>query len=324
MQFKIAVDPNCKMWEPVGDWFNDFVQLGINLARFSTLKSLKLDRILISVPRKDYVSIAIALGFSIHKLISKEFIGREVEIGDLEKIPVDSMIRIYFTSGGFINAQLKNFDAQKREITFHTGEGIRHNKIDKVIHKIVALPQGYPLGKFTYLNNLNLDSNEMSMKELWQIQISPGILIFTDQENFKMQLLGAVQHESLLRIIDDVPATVDNAIRIANYFNHDKPSFVNAYAGVSEVKKLISIQSELLNLFNWIILDGNNAITRLTSRDEAIDKRVISVMEMGVPRSQNSALESLMSELNRFNSIDIRKVLNWKPPIGVNVWGWAS
>lgn len=324
MQFKIAVDPNRGVWQPVGSWFNDFVQLGINLARVSTLKSLKLERILISVPRKDYVSIAIALGFSIHKLISKEFIGRNIEIADLEKVPVDSMIRIYFTSGGFINAKLKSYDAQKGEIRFYTGEGLHHYKIDKVKHKIVSLPQGYPLGKFGHLNCINLDINRMSLKDLWQIQMCPGILIFTDQENFKMQLLGAVQHESLLRVIEEVPVALDNAIRIANYFNHDKPSFINAYAGVSEVTKLTSIQSELLNLFNWFIFDGNNAITRLTSRDEAIDKKVISVMEIGIPRSQNSALESLMSELNRFNSIDILKVLNWKPPAGVNVWGWAS
>ncbi len=324
MQFDIAADSNRRDWQPVGPWFNDFVQLGFNLSRLSTLNSLRLERVLISVPRKDYVSIAIALGFSLHKLKSKEFIGREIPIPELEKVSIGSNIRIYFTAGGFINAQLKSYDAQKKEIKFHTGEGLRHNKIDNVISRVVSLPQGYPLGKFDHLSNLDLDLNQISSKELWQVQISPGILILTDPENFKMQLAGAIQHKALLNVLEENPITLDNAIRIAYYFKHDKPSFVNAYAGVSEVRKLTSIQSELFALFNWIILDGNNAMTRLASRDEATEKRVLSIMELGVPRSQNNALESLMTELNRFNSVDIIKVLNWTPPIGVNVWGWAS
>ena len=73
-----------------------------------------------------------------------------------------------------------------------------------------------------------------------------------------------------------------------------------------------------------IILDGNNAINRLCATENLLDKSVLSILELGVPRSQGKAIDTFTSELNRYNSIDVTSLLGWKPPIGVNIWGWAK
>lgn len=323
MQFEISSNSEHQKWLTVGNWFNDLVQFGVNLARFSRLQSLHLERILILAPRKEYVSLAIALGFSINKLSNKYFFGERIQTSDIDKLPIDSTVRIYFTSGNFINAQLKSFDYRRREISFHTGERLRRNYIDKGIVSIWSLPQGYPLGSHSYSMKPEGDHKKLSQQELWRLQVSPGVLVLTDQNNFGLHLTGLLRHKSFSQITGDLPMSTGDAARIASLLEHNKSSFINAYAGVSEINKICDQKRELFELFDWIILDGNHSTNRLAAKEELIERKVLSVMEAGVPRYQNRALESFMSELNRFKSIDICRVLNWVPPAGIHIWGWA-
>ena len=62
MQFELQEDPTLGDWSSVESWFTSFVGLGIYLGRFTDSKTSKLSRVLLSVPRKEFVSTAIALG----------------------------------------------------------------------------------------------------------------------------------------------------------------------------------------------------------------------------------------------------------------------
>jgi hypothetical protein len=116
---------------------------------------------------------------------------------------------------------------------------------------------------------------------------------------------------------------LEEAARLDALSEHSTSSFVNAYESTNEFSKFSTMDQSVVDLFAWIILDGNNAINRLSAAENLMDKSVLSVLELGVPRSQGKALDTFTTELNRFSSVDVTKLLGWKPPTGVNIWGWS-
>lgn len=322
MQFEIELENQGHT--KIGNWFNDFVQLGVNLSRFSKLSSLKLDRILLSIPRKELVGIAISLGVSINKLLNKIFIAQEVRLNEFQNIPIDSLLRIHFSNGQIIDCKLTGFDKEKRILKILTFDGMtRRNYLDNVIDKILLLPPGCPLGTYSGLGKFEFDSKNMSIEDFFKIQLAPGLLFFTDRQNFELQIGGKLMHPSLDRFVRFTSSSIQKSIRMTNFFEHHNPFLVNTYAGTSDIERCIGDGFSRFKFFDWIVLDGNNSITRLAARDEMLDQKVLSLLEVGVPRSQSKALDSFSSVLNGYRAVDVCKVLNWKPPMGVNIWGWA-
>lgn len=304
------------------EWFSSFVQLGCNLARFSKLDSLKLNRVLITVPRKEYVSIAIAYGYSMRKLTERKFSGREINFKSLETLPPGAKLRIYFATG-FIDSSFVRFEGNRSRIVFDTGEQIRTNKVEGVIKRIYLLPDGHPLGDHKNLEDLTGDINSASENELWRTQSDPGLLVFTDQQYYEEQISGVIKNLELEKITGKQILSIQESIRTGNFLKHNSPAFINAYSRIFDFENCLTEEKDRFNLMNWIVLDGNNSITKLASREELIEKKVLSILEMGVPRSQGKALESFTAELNRFNKMNVCKALVWNPPPGVNIWGWS-
>ena len=324
MPFEIQEEPPLGDWSSVGSWFTSFTALGILLGRFTDSGSSTISRVLLSVPRKDYVSTAIALGMSIHKFRSKTSILKKIQESDLLELPSTSKLRLVLKYG--------HLDVMFHEL-FQDGKSIRctigglhksRKQLTSHIREMYLLPSSYPEGDYS-LSPQEYESLEKSdEREIWSNQGAPGIAVFGEIENFKFQALAQVKNDLISTILGKDTLTLEEAARLDLISGHSRSSLINVYGGTSEFSKIPIEEHSIVDLFNWIILDGNNAINRLCAAEKLIDKPVLSILELGVPRSQGKAIDAFTSELNRYNSIDVTSLLGWKPPTGVNIWGWSK
>lgn len=118
--------------------------------------------------------------------------------------------------------------------------------------------------------------------------------------------------------------TIGETARIDFLSNDIYAHFVNIFEQFNKFPKTGTPDAKKVALCDWILLDGNNATSKLAGKEALIEARSISIIELGLPRSQGKALESFTAELNDFRSINAQLQLNWNPPAGVRIWGWAK
>ena len=323
MGFEFSSDQVCNNWAKAGSWFENFVELGNNLARFSKLESLKLDRILVSVPRKEFVSLAILYGYSLNKFKTKFFCGTEMNKKEIGNFPLGTRLRIYLASG-YMNCKLMTFEQKGQKILLDTGNGKRRWNSIHSIKKIFELPNSHPLGDYTNMDDIGNNPYIDSDPEFWKSQSDPGFLVFSDRQYFEEQIQKKIRNQELSILSEKSESTIKDSIRIDHFLEHGTPSFINTYAGINEFTQCQNEEPERFARMPWIMLDGNNATNKIAAMDELLDKKILAIMELGAPRSQSKALQSFSTELNRFSMVDIRTCLVWNPPPGVQIWGWAQ
>ncbi len=324
MQFEFQESSGEGNWATAGSWFTSFAALGILLSKMNKSQSPRIVRILISAPRKEFISAAIAFGISIHKLNTKESILKEISHSDLVNQPANSKMRLVLDVG-HLDVLFHEYYPERKEIrcTINGLHKTRKQHAGKV-NKIYLLPNFYPEGVYLFSPQDYEKLDKSSEKETWRTQGAPGVAIFGDLENIKMQTSTQIRNSLIAGVVGKETLTLEDAARLDQLDGHSQSSFINTYASTSEFSKLQIVEDSIINFFDWVILDGNNAINRLCASENLIDRSVLSILELGVPRSQGKALGTFTSELNRYSSVDVTKLTGWNPPAGVNIWGWAK
>lgn len=146
MPFEIQEEPPFGDWSSVGSWFTSFTALGILLGRFTDSGSSTISRILLSVPRKDYVSTAIAVGMSIHKFRSKTSILKEIQESDLLELPSTSKLRLVLKHG-HLDVMFHELSQDGKSIRCTIGGLHKSRKqLTSHIREMYLLPSSYPEG----------------------------------------------------------------------------------------------------------------------------------------------------------------------------------
>ena len=326
MRFELQGDSSLGNWTSTGSWFTSFVALGIYLGRFTDSGSPKISRVLLTVPRKEFVSAAIALGMSIHKLRTKSSILKEIRESDLSGLPTTSKLRLVLKYGHLDVMFHKYFPEANVKYMRCTIGGLHRSRNQATSHvqEMYLLPSSYPEGDYSLSREEFESLDKSDERETWRTQGAPGVAIFGEMENFKVQVSAQMRNDFMSKMLGVETITLEEAARLDSLAGHSKSSLINAYGGTSELSKFPIADQSIVDLFDWIILDGNNAINRLSATENLLDKSVLSILELGVPRSQGKAIDTFTSELNRYNSIDVTSLLGWNPPAGVNIWGWAK
>jgi hypothetical protein len=324
VQFELQEDSTLGSWTSLGGWFTSFVALGLHLGRYSDSGSTEISKILVTVPRKEFVSTAIALGVSIQRFNSKVSILKEIRESDLIGLPTGSKLRLVLNYGHLDVMFQKYFqDGKFIRCTIGGLHKSRDQLISPHIRQMFLLPSSFPEGDYTVSRQEYENSDKSNEREFWRTQGAPGVAIFGDLEKLKLQASMLVRNDLIAKMLGKENLPLEEAARLDALSEHSTSSFVNAYESTNEFSKFSTMDQSVVDLFAWIILDGNNAINRLSAAENLMDKSVLSVLELGVPRSQGKALDTFTAELNRFSSVDVTKLLGWKPPTGVNIWGWS-
>jgi hypothetical protein len=306
----------------VDPWFKQFISLGVRLAKISSSQSSQLSRILLAVPRIEFVAIAISIGLSLQKSIAKESLLREISKRDLETLEADSSIRLLLRRGPR-DVTLKSYSPENDVASVAMNGMYGRYKVDNVI-KFYKLPSGHPEGEH-FIPLEDFDETKIQEKqENWRTQTSPSAIVFGDASKLEAELASAISYAVLEQASGGPISNLGAASRLDNFSRHTASSFINCYGDVSEFPDTNPLLKERLSLFDWTILNGNYATAQLSTKEVLLADRVLAIIETGVPRMQDRAIDAFLSETQHFNRIDVARHLTWQPFHGVQMWGWSK
>jgi hypothetical protein len=315
-------------WTEAGDWFKSFIELGVSLSRLSLSPTFGLSRVLITVPKKEYVAAAIAIGFSIQKFLERQTHAREIPMDGLADLKPGTLVRLEWTQGPR-DVVFESYEVLPQRDTFRRRVTCKIDGTNKIfdlhaVKKVYVLPEGFPEGNHFDKSNEEGAPERTGAQEFWRAQEAPALAIFGDVGHFHEQIQTRIRYEALSHISEGETMTIGEVARIDFLSNDIYAHFVNIFEQFNKFPKTGTPEAKKVALCDWILLDGNNATSKLAGKETLIDARSISLIEMGLPRSQGKALEAFTAELNNFRSINAQVQLNWNPPAGVRIWGWAK
>ena len=325
MKILIEEHPASESWIEAGDWLKKFIELGIVLGRVAKSPSFNLTRLMIVVPKKEFVSPGIALGASIQRFVDQESQAKEISMAELANLPAGTHLRLEWPQGPrdviFLSYTLTESGRRKSHRMKCDVQGPTTFDIGNV-KRILILPDGFPQGDYLERDK---EPEEMATgaKHYWKNQEAPSIAIFGDLNHFQEQVASQLIYDALVPVTGSNRLTFEEAARV-DYLSQDRfAHFINIFEQVNEFPERGSENATKVGLCDWILLDGNNATQKLAGKEDLIDKRVISIVELGVPRLQGKAFDSFLGELNNLEQLNPRLLLNWQPPAGVHIWGWG-
>lgn len=349
-------------WLPLGSWFTTFIDLGekIHSARHS---GLDVRKILISVPVSDMISLALAIGFSRAAYVSQVSkasrvdltdlkVGKTVQlrsvwnekdgkvtppanfVGVLEAVERTSnaespvTLRFGFNNGTFLNRNISprsappGMSSPKDFIRFfEVPENMPHKRGDSdlSVRRVRTRKISRPKLKQDEVRRWFMRFEE------WEYQVNPTLAVFgpaTDIREYGQLLFRDEDlHGSILNIDHD---EILDAARLDNLSNDEKPHFVNVIDQVARFPEPGTAQRATFEMFPFVCLDGNTAISSLSQKGILRSKCVIALMETSKPNLQNIALETFLETASQHTSIDdFEKQLGWQAPPGIQCWGWS-
>ena len=328
MKIELEKTPLQDDWVEAGAWFKSFIELGVTLGRLSSSQTFDVSKLLLVVPKKEFVAAAVALGISIQRFLSRQTHGREISIDELSALEKGTLVRLEWEQGPR-DVTFQRYEITPKKDTFVrlcicTIQGITKRFDLRTVRKVYVLPLGFPEGDHLEKPKSPGQPNRTGAQEFWRAQEAPALAIFGDVGNFHEQIQTRIRYEALSQISEGDTMTLGEAARIDFLSNDIYAHFVNVFEQFNKFPKTGTADAKKVALCDWILLDGNNATSKLAGKEALIDVRSISIIELGLPRSQGKALESFTAELNDFRSINAKLQLNWNPPAGVRIWGWAK
>ena len=340
-------------WHELGEWFYSFFDLAEKLYQAKKFGHY-YKRILIALPKSDLVSPALALGFSRAAYRFGDELAKNLELGDVKVGDLIQIRSAWFPQHGFAtipNTVVGNVvsitetpETRKFELSFVPGKSNAQRSIrfldspvgekspEKHI-RIYDVPRGTPrreelAGKGVQLEirkiPLPVSFSQKQTWERWEHQISPTLAVFGQttsmEECGKLEFRDPEIHGGVLTLDKD---SIYNAARLDSLTNDKKAHFVNVIEQISSFPIRNTPTAETLSQFPFVCLDGNAALVNLA--DEAIlrDKLVIGLWETGSQANQEAALTTFLETATRFKQVtNLEEQLNWKPPTGVQCWGW--
>lgn len=328
MKIELEKAPLEDDWVEAGAWFKSFIELGVTLGRISSSQTFEISKLLLVVPKKEYVAAAVALGISIQRFLARQTHGREIPIDGLSTLEKGTLVRLEWPQGPR-DVLFQSYEVTPQRDTFVrlcicTIQG-EPKKFDlRTVKKVYVLPKGFPEGDHLDKSTNLGEAKRTGAQEFWRSQEAPALAIFGDVGHFQEQIQTRIRYEALSQISGADTMTIGEAARIDFLSNDIYAHFVNLFEQFNKFPKAGTPDAKKVGLCDWILLDGNNATSKLAGKEALIDARSISIIELGLPRSQGKALESFTAELNDFRSINAQLQLNWNPPAGVRIWGWAK
>ena len=345
MSYQIR-DSKDSPWQPTPGWFNSFVALGENLYRLSASQN-KLRRLLISVPRSEFASVALAIGCSkaAHLQNKNEVIPLElnqVGVNDLIQLrgPWVKNHEIWTNPGNLVGRVLsvtgRGTSRVRIKFEFDGTSGF----VEKVLasEKCPAGKEKDPLQHFR-LYRVPLGTPQRDRKsdrqfetidgfgakrfEGWEYQINPTLAVFSQVTKISEYAKYDLLDEHLVKLLGTNHESLLSAARLDSLSNDTYPHFVNAIEQYTNFPIPNTPQAASLKTFPYVCLEGNVPILNLADDPQLANKTVIGLWETGVATLHDLSLENFLRVAHNFSPVsEVESVLSWTPPTGVQIWGW--
>jgi hypothetical protein len=348
MKYSIKLDETSG-WDSFGPWFESFVDLATKLY-IARKMGHRYSKILIGVPKSEYVALALSIGFSRSAFLQgdnfaqpispeKVSIGDVVELrGGWDKNPDTLADRLPKCTVGSIR-DISKVGQYNWKLTFEFGGkfapeqrvfrdvGDVGGKHQTDLIRLFKVPKGTPerpdfSKKSREVNGTRSKETRMYW-EGWDYQINPALVILGATGRLEDYKKPQMQDDELHPKLEIDSDSLFNVARLDNLTNDVNPHFINAVEQISKFPEKGSATYETFERFPFACLDGNQALL-LLSEEPAFDKKcLIGIWEMSGHHHQSESARSFAKVASTFTQIEnFSKDIGWNPPPGIQIWGW--
>lgn len=325
MKFSIIEKDNGNK-ELLGGWFNSFVRLGLALGRKADTAEGLPKRMVLLVPRKDFVTAAISIGLSMHKYFSSSDLGEVIPDSDFGLIRQGTVVRIEFENRLEVGEFVEYKEGSKNQ-RGESGPGIvtllrDESKIRlsaKLILSVVALPPGFPQGTYEKVPTLN------SNQELFLRQGAPAAIIFGESTYFRNQLETVIESDGFQNVMQGKTHKIADVARIDFLTPADRfPHFVNVFEQINRLPGMGTREHEVLLNCMIALLDGNHSTEKLIDSELLEEIPALAIIENGTKLRQENAYSKTRQSVMRLNQINNQDTIDWQVPEGISFWCWGK
>lgn len=311
-------------WQNPGSWFHSYVSLGEKLMEISADDETSNLRVLLVVPRRELVAPAIGFGISRQRFLSRQNHSVELSIDELETLPEGTQIRAVWPHRTR-DAVFLGLDSSKSpplillEIdgTVQSPLGARRVQIYRVS---VPTPQGTKENKNPVIEK---GKPQELQKKFWS-QVFPAATFFSEGTHFERQMGTEINYPDLQTILGGGKLTLRDAGRF-DYLSNDKdPHFINVFEKSVKFQELGALEIARMDQTDWVILDGNSAVSLLSTSERLYGRRVLGILEFANPAYQNPGFQSFLSEAGNLWLQKPQSQFTWTPPAGSYLWSWGD
>lgn len=307
-------------FEQVDNWVWSFVDLGKRLSEMSQHGS-RISRLVLAVPNRDLVTMAISLGISIHRFsVQEDVLGDSAEVG---QIPEGVKLRLEWPTRVVVGRYVRSELVTRGSDTFFkivlTVNGSRVESTMKYASAIRVAPDSLPEGTYENSNSANPIQLE------WERQALPGALVFGDGEYWKSQMDILLKSKDLPEIVVNSPAKAFEICRMDQLTPVDKfPHFINVFERITKFPEPNSDADSVLDSISICIFDGNGAIDALFEKRRLDQMLCVGVFETGTTYLQEQALSRIKNATSHLYDLsNPESIIGWTAPSRTFVMGWA-
>ena len=311
-------------WQKPGSWFDSYVALGETLMEMSSENRSANLRVLLIVPRRELVAPAIGFGISRRRFLSQQSHSVEVSIEDLETLHQGTQIRAVWpqTTRDAVFLGLDKSKSPPLILLEIDGVALSPLSAKRVqIHRVdVPTPQGAKENKNPFIEK---GQPPELHKQFWS-QVFPAATFFSEGTHFERQMETEIRYPDLQQILGDGKLTLRDAGRF-DYLSNDKhPHFINVFEKSVKFPELGVSELTRMEQTDWVILDGNSAVSQLSASEKLYGRRVLGILELANPAYQNPGFQSFLSEAGNLWLQKGQSLSAWSPPPGSYVWLWGD
>jgi hypothetical protein len=311
-------------WQNPGPWFDSFIDLGEKLMKTSEDDGTSNLRVLLVVPRRELVAPAIGFGISRHRFLSRRSHSVELSIDELENLPEGTQIRAVWPKVTR-DAVFLGLDKRKSPPTILLEiDGAARPplgaKLVQIYRVDIPTPQGTKKNKNPFMER---GRPQELQKKFWS-QVFPAATFFSEGTHFERQMETEISYPDLQKILGDEKLTLRDAGRFDYLSNDQHPHFINVFEKSVKFNDLGEPEISRMDKTDWVILDGNSAVSLLSTSERLYGRRVLGIIEFANATSQNPGFQSFLSEAGNLWLKNSQTLLDWVPPTGSHMWSWGD
>ena len=311
-------------WQNPGSWFHAYVALGEKLMEISADDGTHNLRVLLVVPRRELVAPAIGFGISRQRFLSRQNHSVELSIDELESLPEGTQIRAVWPKRTR-DAVFLGLDKSKSSPLIllemdGTAQPPLSAKRIQIYRVDVPTPQGTKENKNPFTEK---GRPQELQKEFWS-QVFPAATFFSEGTHFERQMETEINYPDLQTILGEGNLTLRDAGRF-DYLSNDKdPHFINVFEKSVKFDELGELEIARMEKTDWVILDGNSAVSLLSTSERLYGRRVLGILEFANTAYQNPGFQSFLSEAGNLWLQKGHSRFAWTPPAGSYLWSWGD
>jgi len=311
-------------WTVPGPWFSTFVALGEKMMEVAASKDTQNHRMLLVVPRRELVAPAIGFGISRHRFLSQRTYSVELTLDDLDDLPEGTQIRAVWPQrtrdAVFIGLDKKrNPPAILLEI-----DGVAHPPLGAKNIRFYRIGAPTPQGTKENKNLVSEKGTAQGIKEQFWSQVFPAAAFFSEGTHFERQMETEIIYPDLQAILGTNELTLRDAARF-DYLSNDKhPHFVNVFEKSIKFQDLGSLEQDRMDMTDWVVLDGNTAVSRLSPSERLYGRRVLGIVDFANAVNQNPGFQAFLTEAGNLWLHKGQDGFDWTPPPGTYLWSWGA